>query len=78
MARVEVNSGAVEALYAEIAEKIKSALEPIARDYSGKPVDEVKPVVESALAQIGITGGDVAQTVAQQISAGQEVRVNLT
>lgn len=74
---VEINPEAIKDLFDDIAQTIRAALEPVAAEYAGRPVEEIVPAVDSALRQVGVEGADPAP-IAQAISAGEPIEVNLS
>jgi hypothetical protein len=78
MFNIKINQDGVDDLYAMIGEQIKAALEPVAQEYSGRPIEEVRPAVDAALTSVGVEGDEVRETVAASISAGEDVQINLT
>ncbi|PRY43315.1 hypothetical protein [Umezawaea tangerina] len=78
MFKITVDTSGLDDVFDQIAQQIRSALEPVARDYAGKPIDEVRPAVAAALAGAGVSGEDAVEQVTASISAGEDVRINLS
>jgi hypothetical protein len=76
MAEFKFDEAGVSKLFDSIGEKIKAAVKPIARDNQGKPVEQVKPLLDEALSAAGFSDVD-STPIAQQISNREHVQIEL-